>query len=243
MIFPGHGNRFIKILAVAFLLLSAAASLYARGAREDAVLSRADKLISDKDYDDAVQLLSDYMKTNPDAFGEAQMRLQKIISLREQYNRIANELLDTIESDPENSEKIFDLSNQLLTIESPNNPATKRFLDQVRFLAEFNVNKKRLQQIFLAAHNQLQANDFSGALTTYASGLDIYQSKYFSSGYGQDAEDVGSSGLKSINDNIRSFNGIIGPFSIAAQAISASQGQTQTTPKDIAAEFAELSPL
>ncbi|MCL2472195.1 MAG: hypothetical protein FWF26_00825, partial [Treponema sp.] len=100
-----------------------------------------------------------------------------------------------------------------------------------------------LQQIFLAAHNQLQANDFSGALTTYASGLEIYQSKYFSSGYGQDAEDVGSSGLKSINDGIRSFNGIIGPFSIAAQAISASQGQTQTTPEDIAAEFAELSPL
>jgi len=232
----------LRFLAVVLILLTAAVSLYGRGSKEDQTLTRADEFIKQKEYDQAMQLLSEYLKDNPDRFGEAQKRLQMIIKLREQYNQIANDLLDLLETDPGNNEKILELSNLLLTIESPSNPATRQFLDQVRYLAEFNVNRKRLEQILLASRERLNANDFSGALASYASGLDIYQQVYFSSGYGEAAEDTASRGLGNINENIRIFNSAVNPFSRATRALSDSLARDPPIPSDIGSTFLELIP-
>ena len=222
MILPGRRNRYLRLLAVVFFLFTAALSLYGRGARDDSILSTADELIANKEYDQAIQFLTNYIQTNPDRFGEAQMRLQKIVKIREQYNKICNELLDVLEKDPENNTRILELSDLLLTIESPSNPQTRLFLDQVRYLAEFNVNKARLNRILAEARAQLEQNNFTGALETYASGLDIYQKLYFSSGYGQEAEDVASRGLEGINRNIRDFGALINPFKLASQTVTGS---------------------
>ena len=243
MVPPGRKNGQMRLSAAIFLLLIAAASLYGKGAREDSVLSRADQLIVEKQYDDAIQILSDFIKEEPDRADEAQKRLRAIIKLRERYSDIANELLDVVEKDPDNSEKILKLSNELLDIESPSNPATRRFLDQVRYLAEFRVNSRRLEQILLAASGQLAQKDYTGALATYASGLDIYQSLYFSSGYGEEAEKVASSGLESIDKNISGFNAIAGPIKLRSDLLADVDAlDPQNTPES-AKVFAEISPL
>ena len=243
MILPGRGNGRIRILAVVFILLTAAASLYGKGAREDSALSQADQLIADKEYDKAIQLLTDYMNANPNNFNAAQTRLQQIVRIRDHYNQVANELLDTLEKDPENNDKILELSNLLLTIESPSNPKVRQFLDKVRVLAEFNVNRLRLERLMAAAKVQLQNNDFAGALATYASGLDIYQKAYFSSGYGQEAEDTATAGLQHISANIQSFNNMTGPFSQAAQVITGLDKPTLPRPGEITSAYTALSPL
>ena len=231
-----------RLLAAVFILLAAIGSLYARGAKENSVLSQADELIANKEYDEAVHLLSEYMKTNPDNFGESQKRLQKILKLREEYNLIANELLDTLETDPENNDKILELSDLLLTIESPANPATRRFLDNIRYVAEFNVNRKRLQQILLAGGEQLNANDYSGALATYSSGFNIYQNHYFTAGYGEEAENTARNGLRDISDTIRQFNSLSGPFSLSVRNITGSPGRLDKNPSELGENFGRLAP-
>ena len=236
-------TRRLRLLAAVLFLLTAAATLYARGAKEDGVLSTADQLIANKEYDEAVQVLSDFMKENPDRFGEAQKRLQKIIKLREQYSQLANELLDVVETNPEDSDTILRLSNDLLAIESPSNPATRRFLEQIRYLAEFRVNSKKLERILLAARAQLNQNDYSGAMTTYTTGLDIYQDLYFSSGYGEEAEELVSAGLRSIDNNIMDFNALQGPISRLAVLFEQHNDAYPPPPTETARFFAELSPF
>ena len=243
MIPPGPRNGQMRLLAAIFLLLIAASSLYGRGAREDTVLSRADQLMEEKQYDEAVQILSDFIKENPDRADEAQKRLKKIIKIRERYTEIANQLLDVVESDPDNSDKILKLSNELLAIESPSNPATRRFLNQVRYLAEFRVNSRRLQQILVQASGQLAQDDYSAALATYASGLDIYQDLYFSSGYGEEAENTASSGLENISRNISGFNAIAGPIKFRSDILTASDSPDPPLPAETARAFTEISPF
>ena len=242
MILPGPRFGRIRLFAVVFLLLAAAGSLYSRGAKENAVLTHADELIDQKEFDEAVLVLSEYMKDNPDNFGEAQQRLQKIIRQRDRYNEVANELLDTLETDPGNDTKILELSDLLRSIESPNNPATRRFLDQVRYLAEFNVNRDRLERILVAAREQLENNNFTGALATYASGLDIYQATYFSSGYGQEAEDLARNGLLEIGDNIQTFNSLERSLSLAAMAITGLDGAGFPNAVELESEYIKLVP-
>ena len=242
MIPPGRRNRLIRLLAAVFFLLTAAVSLHARGARDNTVLSRADQLIENKEYDEAVQVLSDFMKENPDRFDEAHKRMREITRLRGLYSQIANELLDIVETSPDDSERIYDLSNQLLAIESPSNPAVRRFLDQIRYLAEFNINRQRLERILLAARNQLNQSDYSGALDTYASGLDIYQSLYFSSGYGEEAENVASSGLRSIHKNIGDFKALSGPLGLVAGVMAEYAVSNPPLPTEVEDHYKALSP-
>ena len=242
MIPLGRKNGRMRLLAAVFILLTAAASLYGRGAREDTSLSRADQLIADREYDEAVRVLSDFIKDNPDRFDEAQKRLKTIISLRDRYNQIANELLDIVETDPENSGRIMALSDELLAIESSSNPATVRFLNQIRYLAVFRINSNRLESILLAARKQLQLNDFSGALATYSSGLDIYQELYFSSDYGEEAENVAYSGLEGIENNINRFNALRDPINLNAARLAEFGNPNPASPSEASRIFGELSP-
>ena len=243
MILPGRGNGRFRFLAAVLILLAAGVSLYGKGSGDSSYLSHADDLIESKYYDEAIRFLTDYLKTNPDSIGDAQMRLQTIFRLRERYNEVANELLDTLQNNPDDSEKILKLSNELLTIESPTNPSVGRFLDQIRFLAELNVNRHRLQALLKAGGEQLEQNNFSGALATYASGLDIYQREYFTSGYGQEAEDVAATGLEIIRQNIQDFNDLRAPFSIAARALTDLNGFELPDVEKLRQAYMDLLPL
>jgi len=234
----------MRLLAVVLLLLTAAASLHGRGAREDnTALIYADELIENKEYDRAVQVLSDFMKDNPSRFEDAQKRLRRIIHLRERYNEIANQLLDIIEDTPEDSSKILGLIDELLAIESPTNPTVVRFLDQIRYLAEFRVNSRRLEDIILAARYQLNQNNHAGALDTYASGLDIYQEMYFSSGYGEEAENVARAGLQNIYGNISSFNELARPISLRSDRFEAFGSPDAPSHAEAERLLSELSPF
>jgi hypothetical protein len=207
-----------RLLAVVFFLLAAAASLYAGGGRDE-VLSHADQLIENKQYDDAIQVLTDYTKTNPEKFKDSQKRLQQIVQLRERYNTIADELLDVLVNDPENNEKILELTQALNAIEPPTTPLAGKFLNQIRDLAVFNQNRNRLERILVEGRSRLEQGDYTGAMEAYAAGLDIYQSEFFASGYGEDAEADAREGLENISRDISDFYALFSPFNQAAGAV------------------------
>ena len=104
MILPGREIRHFKLLAAVFILITAAVSLYGKGAQEQNILLHADELIINKEYDEAIRILTDFIARYPDRFDEAQTRLQNIVRLRDRYNEIANELLNVLEEEPENDE-------------------------------------------------------------------------------------------------------------------------------------------
>ena len=243
MIFSGSGNGFIKLLAVVLFLLAAAAALHGGGAREGSVLPQADQLIANREHDEAIRLLSGYMRDNPDRFREGQTRLRRIVQLREMYNQIVHMLLDTVQTDPENDERILELSNMLMAIESPANPNVRQFLAQIRYLAEFNVKRMYLEQIFFTARLQLLQNDFSGALATYASGMEIFQDAFFTASYGLDTADAVSLSLQDVNRNIEDFNALMLPFSQAARQLVVAAARNMPDPEELWAAYSALAPM
>jgi hypothetical protein len=213
----------IRLLAAVVFLLAASVFLYGEGGRDE-VLSRADTLIQNKEYDEAIRMLSSYMKTNPDKFQEAQKRLQHIIQLREQYNLIADELLDTLRDHPEESEKILELTEALNAIEPTSNPLAEQFLDQLISLATFNRNRNRLDAVLAEGRALLEAGDYAGAMAAYTGGLDIYQEDFFRAGYGEEAEAEAREGLENIFRSASGFSALAGPFSQAAGRLIDSGG-------------------
>jgi hypothetical protein len=213
MIFQRQMGHF-RVFFCLFFLLIAAAFLSAGGTR-DAVLSHTDSLIDQRLYDEAIHLLNEYVREKPDMFPEAQKRYQRIIRIREQFNAIADELLDALEFDPENDEKILELSERLMALGSASDSSTRDFLNRAWELAYFNTSRNRLERIMAQARLLLDQGNYAGALAAYAGGLDIYQAQYFSSGYGEEAEQIVAQGLAAINNLIADINQLMEPFNRA----------------------------
>jgi len=180
---------------------------YAAG-RQDQALARADELIHEKRYDDAIVILSGFSRRNPVYFDQAQRRLRQIYRARDEFNRVGEELVDTLLNEPENSEKILDLTRHLEELESSTSPLFISFITRVRELALYNFNRMRLQDILVRARAQLDHGDFHGALLTYAGGMDIYRDEFFNEGYGEIIENQ-------VRRQTENINAVLGAFSQA----------------------------
>jgi len=141
----------MKLWLAVFILVTAAASVY--GQRQPDTLSRVDQLIAEKEYDAAMQLVSEYIQNNPSGFSAGQRRVRRIVRIRQQFNDLAEQLLNTVEKNPENNAQMIRLIDRMLALENPSNPLVSSFLDRVWRLADFNINRNRLEQVFQTAES------------------------------------------------------------------------------------------
>jgi hypothetical protein len=192
-------------LTVCGILALAVHPAYGKGS-QDADLSHVDQLISEKQYDQAILSLSDYIKAYPDNFAAAQRRLQRIMRIRDAFNTLANKFLDVITSNPEDVDQILELTRRLEELESFGNPQFQAFIARTRELAQFTVNRNRLMKIMEEGRALIAAADYQGALDVYAGGLDIYRDEFFASGYGEIIENRVRQGIEDLNGGIRVFS-------------------------------------
>jgi outer membrane protein assembly factor BamD (BamD/ComL family) len=208
-----HQNRLFRRIftcfAVCYLLSAAAPPLFAGGSQEGDI-SAADTLIAEKQYDQAILFLTEYVKKYPNDFNKAQKRIRTIVQLRDEYNKVADELLETVMSDTdiENSEKVLALIRRLQDIEDPQNPSVRNFIARVQDLALFNFNRRRLEQIFNSGRTFIAQGDYPAALNAYAGGLDIYRDAFYSAGYGEEVENTVRNNVSAITARINDFPGL-----------------------------------
>lgn len=223
-----RSGRIIQFLAIAVSLLAAVPNVYPSGRQADqagaespftksrtavrrsgkAGLSRIDSLIEAKEYNKAIEALTGYIEDNPDNFDLAQERLRYIFMMRNEYDAIANEILDILIADPNDAERILALSRQLEDIETGQDTTSQTFLKRVRDIALFSVNRTRLENILVQGRALIDQKDYSGAVAAYVSGLDLYWDEFFEGGYGKEVENRVSRGRIDINGNASSFTAL-----------------------------------
>ena len=139
-------NRAAALVIASILSLCTVPALFGKGP-QDETLSRADELIAEKQYDQAIALLTDFARKNPKQFDQAQTRIRKIVLYREEYNSVAQQLLTVVKERPEDDESIVQLSNKLRELDPNRGAETQNFINSARMAALFNVNKARLEGI------------------------------------------------------------------------------------------------
>ncbi|MDR2500769.1 MAG: hypothetical protein LBD37_06800 [Treponema sp.] len=216
-IFRGYG-RFSVPWAFVCFLLALAVPVFPRG-KQDEALAKADALIAEKKYDEAIPLLTQYARENPDKFPAAQDRFQRIVRARDRYYEMAHELLNALEAEPDNSVKILDLSSRIAAMEPNLDSTTQDFLDRVRQIAYFAVNRKRLEQILAKARAHKSQGDYRAAMGDYAGGLDMYQADFFQAGYGEPVESQVRRGIGAITAGTQAFTALIEPLNRSRAAL------------------------
>jgi tetratricopeptide (TPR) repeat protein len=211
--------RLWGILALCWFLLGALPCLYA-GGKQDSDLSRADKLIQEKKYDEAILILSEFSRRNPGRFDDAQQRFRQIYKIRGEFNTVADRLLDTLITDPDKDDEILALTRRLEELEDSTNPQLRTFITRTKELSLFNVNRQRLEHILAQGRTLLDQGNYQGALLAYAGGMDIYRNEFFAAGYAEDFVSQVNQRLANINTVVETFPAVSAPLGQAAQLMS-----------------------
>jgi len=211
----------IFCLFASFWLLTAITPIFGGGS-QDADLSKADALINEKKYDEAILVLTDYARRNPGNFDLAQKRFRSIYSVREEFNRTADELIHALLNDPDNSVKILALSTKLKSLESDTSPLVESFVSRTQEIAQFNVDRNRMMNILERGRAALDRGDSEAALVAYASGMDFMRNEFYSAGYGENTENIVRRETERVNTTLESFRAESAPLSaISAELIRA----------------------
>jgi hypothetical protein len=167
----------MKCLFFATVVWTAAVCLHAGGAKEDQI-QIAKQYIEEKRYDEAINILSEAIKNDPERMDEAHALMNGILAVKGGYNQVLQGLVDTLNKDPGNYNKALELINQMSNLDP--NPSTKIKSDIEGFRITAKLNKVRFDknQIMAKALEQLQAKDYVAAIDTYLGGFSLSEDDF-----------------------------------------------------------------
>jgi hypothetical protein len=194
-------------------------SVYGRGTR-DPDLTAADELIASLQYDEAIRKLALHAEEHPEHFDQVQKRLRKVLRLQDEYNILANELLDVLSTDPANSAYILDLTRRLERL-GQSRGAARDFLNRTQELAQFQFNRNQLEQILIDGRALIDRGDYVAAIRRYSDGLSLYRDDFFKAGYGDEVEGRVNRGITAITESINTFAARAAPVSLVIAELSA----------------------
>ncbi len=168
-------KRFVLLSILIFSVFSA--SLFSQ--TEELSLREIDALIKQTDYDNALDALSSYMKKYPDDLDAAQRRVDSIMRARSYYTRLANELLDVMEKEPENAEKKLAIIKELESLEKHPTQEHLAFIKQAKAAAEFTYYRAQFRRIMEGGAQNARSQKYSDAVALIQSGFYMYRDEFY----------------------------------------------------------------
>ena len=184
------GYRKIYYLLLFFIILWPV-NLYAGGQKEDRI-PQATALVEERRYNDAILLLTEIMKTNPDQFAEAQKLIQQISAARIAYNDLYSQLIEVL--DPPAGEAIdedraYEIIKEMENLDSDPNKAAVAAFAQARESIVFAVNDRAYDILMETAAAQISRKGYTEAIETYLGGFSLHREGFVEKDYGNIVED------------------------------------------------------
>ncbi len=144
-------------------------------------LAHIDELIEKTDYNAALDEIAQYMTQNPQQFDLAQKRVSKILKNRRDYNKLAQhllEVLDTGEDGEEKSLRVLEIVAQLESLEK--NPTDKNiaFIRQAKVAAQFTVYRSRYFAIMTEGSDLVKNQQYLEAGRRFQDGFLLYRPEF-----------------------------------------------------------------
>jgi hypothetical protein len=170
----------ILILAFSILLLPAA------GQREKESLQKlesAEQLIAEKQYNQAILVLTDLVRRDADKFAAAEKLMQVIRDIRSEYNSKYDELIVEL-FEKNDLKRSLELIEEMEELDPYPNEAVTRSLARAREGFELIYILDEFKALMDTAVVQLESAEYNEAIATYLGGYDLYRSNFEGAGYG-----------------------------------------------------------
>lgn len=152
---------------------------------EKITLSKIDDLIKQTKYSEALALLAEYIKVNPDNFDAAKKRIDKIMSYRHDYNFVENNLIDLASNNPNEADKNYQMVLKLEKLEQKPSVIHETIRTEIKNLTQFKACQQRFNEIMKSASDDvankqyaLAAEEFRKEENGKQSAFEIYKEDF-----------------------------------------------------------------
>jgi hypothetical protein len=220
---------------IRIILFLCAAPLFAGGSG-DPVLNKADDLIAEQRWLEAIQLLSQFIADDNERFDAAGDRIRAILRQNNSFYELLTQLIDTVENSPENVDKIIVLADRIKLMNVTPTPETTRFINQVVEIAQLVRNRRSMDNILRQARELLDKKQYLAALEKYKSGFEIYQNEMWSAGFGDSTGEQTRANLAAVDTAINTIAAVLVPVNNAISALGRIDNNTDTPQNRMAVE-------
>jgi hypothetical protein len=193
---------------------------YAKGRQAD-VFETVDRLIEERNYNEAIGRLLTIARDEPTLFDKVQTRLRVIVRSSNGYTEIATQLLDTIEQDPGNSGRIFELSQALDTQGAARTEEAREFIQQIQEVARYSVFRNQIEDILLNGRRLIDTGQYADAYDLYLTGFSLYENVFSRSDYPATVKSSATAAQRSVSGMAASFAQLSQRIAPAAGEIAA----------------------
>ena len=175
------------------------------GGNPEVGLPKVDRLIKEKNYNQAILELATYMSENPDDFDGAQRRLKRIIDMRVAYNNKALELLLVLANEPTNDQKKLDMITYMESLEKNPNAATSNFILDTKAAAQFTYYRAKFDEIMQQGDSFIDQGKYIEAARKFSEGFVFYKQEF------DDASDP--SLVSQVNSSLGNLTNLVATYS------------------------------
>lgn len=182
--------RHTSLLAFLLFLFLLPVSLPAGGRQEEDPVETARQLMADRRYNDAILVLTEMMKNDPDRFDQAEALIREVRTIRDRYNGYYAELIDVLdppEGEEIDEERAYELIRSMEELDQDPNQAAVEAFSEMRSSIVFAVNDRKFRQIMEEAGALLDAGSYGAAVETYLSGFGLHRELFLEKEYGPQA--------------------------------------------------------
>ncbi len=189
LVYLNQHRKTLTLLIFLFFLFTL--NLYAGGQTEDK-MPQAMELIDQRRYNEAILVLTEIMKTNPDQFAEAQKLIQQIGIARDHYNDLYSKLITILDPPPgENIDQdtAYAIIREMEALDSNPNKAAVAAFAQAKKSIVFAVDDRTYANIMNDAAALIQSKEYPEAIKTYLKGFELHKDLFIERNYGNIVED------------------------------------------------------
>lgn len=181
----------VTLLSIFAVLLLAVESVHPSGQREDPIRT-AEELIEEGRYNEAVGILQNVARDDPNRFDEAERLLQRVRRIRTRYNELWQHLIDTLRNEPENVEAANAIIEEMESLgDAPTEEALREF-ELWRDIVRLRFNLNRFEEISVRALELMEANEYPEAMQEYARGLGLFRAEFEHAEYPEEVVEQGT---------------------------------------------------
>lgn len=166
---------------LAFYIL-ASSPLVANGVQESRV-AQARQLIAEKNYNEAILILTKVVREEPDRQDEAQELINEVMRLRNQYNSDYEKVLDLLYVQ-DNVDEALKIITQIEAVDKNPNKQQADDVKQMKRGAQIKFYNKRYNDIMARALVFLNQRQYSNAVQVYLEGQDLARDMFLEEDYG-----------------------------------------------------------
>jgi hypothetical protein len=212
-------RKAIFFAACFLFFFSGCFAAFAGGAKQEVSdLAKADAMIAEKKYGEAINLLTSLARRDPDQFDQVQARMSDIMARMGGFTVLANSFLDMVENNPDNLDAILKISENLLSMNAARYTGIEEFIGNIEEITRLAVNRREFDRILREGRELLDKKEYFLALLKYRSGFELYRQQMYA-GYGEAAGTAVDGYIQSIDNFIEAADPVIREFKNAeAQA-------------------------